>query len=284
MRDIDFDREAFVPSTEPTPRPTPPVAGLVILLVAVGAIGVVGYKLISSSSLTADNGENRNIEQVQQQLADIEKRIDELEQRHRAPAADSPAVPFKVETSTPSDARHPARTIYRISAGSALRPEPDPSPSPAPSSRPAATQPVATTSPDNSANREAWRATTDRLADVVGVVGTQQGEILQTREQLNQLLAQTQRTALQFELRRGTNRQSVGPVLLQLKDADSKKQRYSVCVYVEDKCIELKDRTVDEVVVFVVARDTAPLELVATRVGRGQIVGYLEVPREKAAP
>ncbi|MFY9532075.1 MAG: hypothetical protein WBC04_21355 [Candidatus Acidiferrales bacterium] len=284
MRGIDFDREAFVPSPEPTPKATPPGAGLLILLVAVGAIGIVGYKLISSSSLTADNGESRNIEQVQQQLSDIEKRIDELEKRHRGPAGDPPPVSSRVETNTPAEATRPARTIYRISAGSALKPEPEPSPRPAPSSRPAASQPVASTSPDNSANQEAWRATTDRLADVVGVVGSQQGEILQTREQLNQLLAQTQRTALQFELRRGTNRQTVGPVLLQLRDADSKKQRYSLCVYVEEKCIELKDRAVDEVVVFVVARDTAPLELVATRVGRGQIVGYLEVPREKTAP
>jgi hypothetical protein len=46
----------------------------------------------------------------------------------------------------------------------------------------------------------------------------------------------------------------------------------------------LKDRAVDEVVVFVVSRNSAPLELVATKVLRDHIVGYLEVPAEKPAP
>jgi hypothetical protein len=32
-----------------------------------------------------------------------------------------------------------------------------------------------------------------------------------------------------------------------------------------------------------VARDPAPLELIATKVERNGIVGYLEVPREKPA-
>jgi hypothetical protein len=52
-------------------------------------------------------------------------------------------------------------------------------------------------------------------------------------------------------------------------------------VYVDSKCIELKNRVLDEVVVFVLARGTAPLELVATRISRDEIVGYLEVPTEK---
>jgi hypothetical protein len=69
-----------------------------------------------------------------------------------------------------------------------------------------------------------------------------------------------------------------------LKSSDAKSQRYTVCVYLEDKCVELKDRTVNEVVVFVVSRNSTPLGLVATKVLRNQIVGYLEVPSEKPAP
>jgi hypothetical protein len=134
------------------------------------------------------------------------------------------------------------------------------------------------------ANHEAWQATTDRLADVVGVVGQQQNELSETREAVNQLLAQTRRQALSFELLRGNNRMPVGPVTLQLKSVDQKSQRYSVCVYFEDRCIELKDRVLNEVVVFVVAKDSAPLELVATKVLRDQIVGYLEVPADKQQP
>jgi len=80
---------------------------------------------------------------------------------------------------------------------------------------------------------------------------------------------------------RGNNRMPVGPVTLQLKSVDARSQRYSVCVYFEDRCIELKDRVLNEVVVFVVSKNGAPLELVATKVLRDQIVGYLEVPTDK---
>ena len=80
---------------------------------------------------------------------------------------------------------------------------------------------------------------------------------------------------------RGNNRMPVGPVTLQLKSVDLKGQRYSVCVYFEDRCIELKDRVLNEVVVFVVSKNSSPLELVATKVVRDQIVGYLEVPADK---
>ena len=129
------------------------------------------------------------------------------------------------------------------------------------------------------ANHTAWEATTNRLADVVGVVGTQQGELSETRDALNQLLAQTHRRAISFELDRGRSRVSVGPVSLQLKSADSKGQHYTVCViFNKEKCIELRDRALNEVVVFVVAKNSPPLELVATKILRDQITGYLEVP------
>ncbi len=278
MPDIDFDRQVFVTPAEEASRPAPRVAGFLILIVALGGIGFVGYKLFSSSALTEPSADSRNMEQVLQQLADMEKRIDQLEKRHKVATAQPAPVSSKVESVEPIVATRPARPSYKISAASTLKPQAVPAP--APVTQPAPAQQAATAFAENStATNEAWQATTDRLADVVGVVGSQQGEILQTREQLNELLAQTQRTALSFELRRGGDPQPVGPVSLLLKVADSKNQRYSVCVYLQQKCIELKDRSVDEVVVFVLSRDTAPLELVATKINKGQIVGYLEVPR-----
>jgi hypothetical protein len=69
-----------------------------------------------------------------------------------------------------------------------------------------------------------------------------------------------------------------------LKSADPGSRRYTVCVYLDDKCVELKDRALNEVVVFVVSPGAAPMELIATNVGRNTIAGYLEVPGEQAAP
>ena len=111
------------------------------------------------------------------------------------------------------------------------------------------------------------------------MVGTQEGEISATREAVNELLAQSRRQAFSFELDKVNSRVTTGPVTLQFKSADTKAQRYTVCVvFNSEKCIELKDRALNEVVVFVVTKNTTPLELVATRIQHGQISGYVAVP------
>jgi cell division septum initiation protein DivIVA len=279
MSGIDFDRQVFVaPAEQPAPQ-QPRALGLIILAIAVIGIAFIGYKLLSYAGEGGATAESNNLQQIQQQLADIRERMDQMDKRHKTGTTESALPPSRTEASVPS-ANSRVKPAYQISAASALNPQRNPSPA----VQPAATRPApaaAAAADTDNANREAWKATSDRLADVAGAVGSQQGEIAQTRDQLNQLLAQTRRTALQFELSRGPDRQSVGPVELQLKNTDPKAERYTVCVYVDSKCIELKNRVLDEVVVFVLARGTPPLELVATRISRDEIVGYLEVPSEK---
>jgi hypothetical protein len=276
MAGIDFDRQVFVAPTDQAPKQPLRVIAMLILAIAVVGIGYGGYKVLSQVNMEGTAAGSSSLQQIQQQLTDMKERIDQLEKRHKVAAPESAVGSHKTDPiATAATIR--SKPAYRISAGSALNPQRNPDPN---------TQSLAprlvAPSPENlTADRESWQATTDRLADVVGVVGSQQGEITQTRDELNQLLSQTRRTALQFELTRGTGRQSVGPVELRLKDSDPKSQRYTLCVYVENKCIELKDRALDEVVVFVLSRGTAPLELVATRIMRDEIVGYLEVPTEK---
>ena len=284
MAGIEFDRQIFTTAPEKQQTQAPKAMGAVLLILALGLAGFVGYKIFTQASqANAIAAANAQVEQLQQQLADSQKRVEELE-KHRKPVhAEAPVVvaqPAVVKISAP------ARPVYRIAAGSALPPQPKPAPATvAPAPAPAAVNPnTAAMQSELTANHEAWQATTDRLADVVGVVGQQQNELSETREAVNQLLSQTRRQALSFELLRGNNRMPVGPVTLQLKSVDQKSQRYSVCVYFEDRCIELKDRVLNEVVVFVVAKNSAPLELVATKVLRDQIVGYLEVPAEKQQP
>jgi hypothetical protein len=276
MAGIDFDRQVFVAPTEQPAPQQPRALGLIILAIAIVGIVFIGYKLLSYAGDSGASAESNSLQQIQQELADMKERMDQMEKRHKTTAPESVLPPNRTDASVPSTTSR-AKPAYQISAASALNPQRTPSPAAQPLTPRLAT---ASTDTDN-ANREAWKATSDRLADVVGAVGSQQGEIAQTRDQLNQLLAQTRRTALQFELARGPDREAVGPVELQLKSTDAKAQRYTVCVYVDSKCIELKNRVLDEVVVFVLARGTAPLELVATRIGRDEIVGYLEVPTEK---
>jgi hypothetical protein len=286
MADIDIDRQLLVSAGKETPSVALRVLWTLAVIAVAGAAALVAFKLGSNSAQFGPSVQTRiNVNQIQQQLDDIQMRLDNLE-RHRRVVVVAPtggAQPKAVEAKSAGTDRSPSPE-FTISSASAMEPESDATPHPAVQPPTSPADPTGATALDgaNVANHEAWEATTNRLADVVGVVGSQQGELTQTRDQVNQLEAQTRRTATQFELRRGTDPQLVGPVAMLLKDADFKKQRYTVCVYVvSSQCIELKDRAVDEVVVFALSHDRSPLELVATKVTRDGIVGYLEVPANK---
>ncbi len=279
MADIDIDRQLLVSAGKQTPGVALRVLWALAVIGVAGSVALIGFKLGSNSAQFDPSVQTRiNVNQIQQQLDDVQMRLDNLERHRRVvvvtPAGTQPkaAVPNSAGTN-----RSPSPG-FTVSSASSMQPETDAT------SLSAAQLPAApANAPDeaNIANHEAWEATTNRLADVVGAVGSQQGELTQTRDQVNQLEAQTRRTATQFELRRGMDAQPVGPVSLLLKDSDFKKQRYTVCVYVSSQCIELKDRAVDEVVVFALSHDRSPLELIATKVTRNGIVGYLEIPANK---
>jgi len=285
MAGIEFDRGVFVPVNAPPERSIARMLSPILFLLAVGLVAVVGYKIYTVSKQSAVvAAANSEVQQLQQQLAEMQKRLDQMEKHHKVAPADASPISSDKSASSPSGISSAKRTVYKVTAASALPPQSKPTvpvasvaPAPAPS-RVDSNNPIAN---DVAANREAWQAATNRLSDVVGVVGTQQEEINETREAVNQLLTQTHRRAISFELNRGNNRLPVGTVTLQLKSADSKSQHYSLCVYFDKKCIELKDRALNEVVVFVVTKDSAPLELIATKIQRDQIVGYLEIPSEK---
>lgn len=285
MAGIDFDRQAFVTPTDKAPRVSPHILGPVILLVAIAAAGLIGYKLISGSSARSSQTDSDSVAQMQQQIDELQKRLDNLEKHRKiAPAEPVKEVPEKAAPAPTIGKVIPERPSYKISSGIPQPVAQHPAP-PVNQPAPPTVQQASLTAVEEkaNANHEAWQATTDRLADVVGVVGSQQGEISQTREDLNRLLAKTGRSALPFELRRKASREPIGPVSMVLKNVDTKNKKYSLCVYVADQCIELKDRAVNEVVAFVISKNSAPLTLVATKVLRDQIVGYLEVPTGKPA-
>lgn len=284
MADINIDRQMLVSSGGQGPGPGARAAVVVVFIAVIAALGFLGFRLASNSSVFGPSVQaNSNLDQIQQQLDDLNKRLDNLEKHHRTTATVPTTAPEKADPVNSAKTSHVSHPAYTVTSASKMKPDPNPASRPAADVPPAATtQPaVAALNEATVANHEAWEATTDRLADVVGVVGSQQGEITQTRDQVNELMAQTRRTATQFELRRGMDAQPVGPVSLVLKDSDLKRQRYTVCVYISTQCIELKDRAVDEVVVFALSHDRTPLELIATKVTRDGIVGYLEVPTNK---
>ena len=285
MAEVNFDRQPFVTAQQQSRRADlSRVLGGLVLAIGFAAVAFLGYKLIMEYSGSNSSETRQGLDAIQQQLATIETRIDRLEQHHRTVASGPTAPVETAKGGAPTATRVPERRSFKITPASVLPAQADPNSHLANmqstgSSKVTAAQPVQSPSVAYSAEKdEVWQATADRLSDVVGVVGTQQGEISKTREELNKLLAETRRSAIPFELRHGAPPEPVGPVSLVLKNSDARNMRYTVCVVFDDKCVELKNRAANEVVVFVVSSNSAPLELVVTKVLRDQIVGYLEVP------
>lgn len=284
---IEYDREAFIPAADRLSDSNPSLRGVLVLVASIAAIialAFLGYKIVAQSDVGGGSpSDSRMLGQLDQRLSGIEQRLEQLEQENHRRNYAFPGPPPKTDTpsaaaSAPAAASPPR---YQVVPTQKTR---------AAGATDAATQNkiaglqqgLGAVQSDTAANRDALQATSNRLADVAGQVNSQSVQILRNQDEVNQLLAHSEKISIPFELLRGAEPQVVGPVRLGLKSSNQKNYRYTLCVYVEPTCLELKDRNRFEVVEFIVSRNSPPLEVIATRVTREGILGYLEVPREMA--
>ncbi len=280
----DFDRQVFV-QTPQAARPTTPIVGIlisvaVIVIITLAAVKVFPQLVSSSDSTSASDQALTNVEQ---RLATIEQRLERLEAARRVTPLPAAEKASSSKDAPPSD--QSTRTIYRISPAPAqpTHPAPTSAADPLLAQRLSSIQRgLGALESDQAESHDAWQATSSRLADVAGQVGTQGVQILRSQDELNELLSRTEVQSIPFELKRGSDPMQVGPVSLMLKSVDAKQQRYTLCVYLDPSCIQLKNRVLYEVVRFVVTRDTRPLEVVATKITKDDILGYLVVPKGQA--
>ena len=291
---MDFSSRPYAQPQEPASRPSNRLGGLIFTLVIIGALAFIAYKVFDQfeRDSAGTNDSAPTLADIDNRLTDMEARLEKLEAARRATVS----VGRRGEARVPADddapqARLAPRTVYQVTPAPSLSRRASQS-SPAPSGTvDAATQQrlsalqqgVGAAQTDAASNREALQATNNKLNDISGQVGSQSVQILQSQDELNQLLARTEMEAIPFELSKGPNPVPVGPVSLVLKTANAKTQRYTLCVYIQPSCIQLRDRTLHEVVQFVTSRNTAPLEVIATKVMKDQVVGYLEVPRHQVS-
>lgn len=294
---VDFDRHAFIRPQVPPTYPASRIGGLIVALAVIAALAFVGYRLLPEASPSSVSADDASVAELNQRLSVIEERLAKLEEERgttavvhrkqdgqRAESLDAP-----IQAVTP--VRHSGRPVFRVSTTPGESEQSSAAAAPAsPTVDPATTQRIARLQQgigdlekNQNANNQAWQATTDRLADMAGQVGTDNVQILRNQDELNELVNRTEMEAIPFELLRGSNPTPVGPVSLVLKATNPKRQSYTVCVYVQPSCIELKNRMIHEVVQFVTARNGAPLEIVVTRIVKDEILGYLEVPRGQLA-
>ena len=78
----------------------------------------------------------------------------------------------------------------------------------------------------------------------------------------------------------------MGTVSLELKRADSKRSKFTLVVYSDDKQYEKKDRNLNEPLQFYSGKDPLLFEIVVNSVGvkNSTITGYLTTPKSAPGP
>jgi len=117
------------------------------------------------------------------------------------------------------------------------------------------------------------------LKSVRGDLGLQSGLIATNGKELAALRALGERNYFEFNLGKTKQPVKVGDIALQLKRTDTKRNRYTVDVYSDDKRTEKKDKTINEPVQFYTSKARIPYELVINEVKKDVVVGYLSSPK-----
>lgn len=124
-------------------------------------------------------------------------------------------------------------------------------------------------------------ATKNDLAASRKEIGDVRDQIAHNSSELAELRKRGERDYVEFDIRKSRNTERIGDVQVQLKKADTKRQKYDVLLLVDDSKIEKKDRTANEPVTFLVGRDRLRYEIVVNYVDKDRIRGYMSTPKDK---
>ncbi len=127
------------------------------------------------------------------------------------------------------------------------------------------------------------QATNTELKRVNGDMGVMSGLIATNGKELAALRELGERNYTEFSLKRTAGMQKVANIQLALAKADPKHNKFTLDVLADDKRIQKRDKTLNEPVQLYVAGYRQPVEIVVNEVKKDEVVGYLAVPKIKAA-
>jgi hypothetical protein len=103
--------------------------------------------------------------------------------------------------------------------------------------------------------------------------------IARNHDEIDQLRRMGTRDYFEFTVTRKAGAQKVGVVQVELKNANPKKNQFTINVLADDKTFEKKNRSVNEPIFFYTGGSHAALELVINKVTKSTASGYLSVPK-----
>ena len=107
--------------------------------------------------------------------------------------------------------------------------------------------------------------------------------IARNHDEIDQLRRMGQRDYFEFSVQRKGGATKVGGIQIELKDTNTKKNRYTINVLADDNSFEKKDRSENEPIFFYTGGTRAAIELVVNKVTKSTATGYLSVPKAAGA-
>jgi DNA repair exonuclease SbcCD ATPase subunit len=128
-------------------------------------------------------------------------------------------------------------------------------------------------------------AAVSQLTLMKGDLSSHASLIARNHDELDILRHKGDRNYFEFTLVKG-EKKPVGTVSLELKKADSKKNKFTLVVYSDDKQYEKRDRNVNEPLQFYSGKDPLLFEIVVNSIGakNSTVAGYLSAPKIAPAP
>jgi chromosome segregation ATPase len=158
----------------------------------------------------------------------------------------------------------------------------------------------------NTVKQTADTATT-QLASVSTDVGNVKTDVQTTKSQLEQTIANLKRATgeldshasliatngkelqalkdlgernySEFTITKSKKATRIADIMVELKKADPKHNKFTIAITADDKTVEKKDRNLNEPIQFYTAKARQPDEIVVNQVAKDKIVGYLASPK-----
>ena len=134
---------------------------------------------------------------------------------------------------------------------------------------------------DLASTKSDLQQTKSDLKQVRGDLGSTSSLVATNGKEIDELIRRGERNIVKFNISKNSKGfQKVGDISLVLKNADPKKNRFTLDVQADDKLTEKKDRNINEPLQFYVSNSL--YELVVNTVGKDSVSGYLSTPKYQA--
>lgn len=133
------------------------------------------------------------------------------------------------------------------------------------------------------ATKSELEKTISDLRRTSGDLGVQSGLIATNGKELAALKALGERNIFDIKLAKTKAPQKIGDILVMLKKADPKSNRYTIVIVADDKSVEKANKTVNEPLQFYTSKARQPYEIVVNEVKKDYIGGYLATPKVQNA-